>query len=95
MKLIFERSSQISSRRSSCPEEFNSKLFFVFPSSPFVHNSSTSQSRFAIFGIPPELKSFLKDSIKVEEGFAYLPNLPGLGIDLDWDFIDNTTFKKI
>ena len=46
--------------------------------------------------VPYEYFNFgLKDSIKVEEGFAYLPNLPGLGIDLDWDFIDNTTFKKI
>ena len=37
----------------------------------------------------------LKESIEVKNGFAHLPTKPGLGIDLDWDFIDNTTFKKI
>ncbi len=37
----------------------------------------------------------LKESIQVKEGYAYLPNSPGLGIDLDWDFIDNCTFEKI
>jgi L-alanine-DL-glutamate epimerase-like enolase superfamily enzyme len=37
----------------------------------------------------------LKEDIKVEKGQAYLPDKPGLGIDLDWDFIDNSTFKKI
>ena len=36
----------------------------------------------------------LKESIKVEGGLAHLPSKPGLGIDLDWDFIDNSTFKK-
>ena len=36
----------------------------------------------------------LKDKIKVENGSAQLPSKPGLGIELDWDFIDNTTFKK-
>ena len=35
----------------------------------------------------------LKNNIKIENGYAHLPNKPGLGIDLDWDFIDNTTFK--
>ena len=36
----------------------------------------------------------LKESIKVADGFAYLPSNPGLGIDFDWDFIDHSTFKK-
>ena len=46
--------------------------------------------------MPYEYFNFgLKDSIKVENGYAHLPSEPGLGIDLDWDFIDNTTFKKI
>ena len=36
----------------------------------------------------------LKEKIKVENGSAQLPSKPGLGIELDWDFIDNTTFKK-
>ena len=34
------------------------------------------------------------ESIEVKNGFAHLPTKPGLGIDLDWDFIDNSTFKK-
>ena len=37
----------------------------------------------------------LKESIHIKNGHAQLPNKPGLGIDLDWDFIDNTTFKKL
>ena len=45
--------------------------------------------------VPYEYFNFgLKESIKVENGFAHLPTNPGLGIDLDWDFIDNSTFKK-
>lgn len=35
----------------------------------------------------------LKESIKIENGHAHLPQKPGLGIDLDWDFIDNATFE--
>jgi len=46
--------------------------------------------------VPYEYFNFgLKKPINVKDGFAYLPNDPGLGVDLDWDFIDNTTFKKI
>ena len=44
--------------------------------------------------VPYEYFNFgLKNNIKIENGYAHLPNKPGLGIDLDWDFIDNTTFK--
>lgn len=35
----------------------------------------------------------LMEPIKVERGEAILPQKPGLGIDLNWDFIDNCTFK--
>ena len=46
--------------------------------------------------VPYELFNFgLKEDIKVENGYAHLPTKPGLGIDLDWDFIDNSTFKKL
>jgi L-alanine-DL-glutamate epimerase-like enolase superfamily enzyme len=46
--------------------------------------------------LPYELFNFgLKESIDVKDGYAQLPSKPGLGIDLDWDFIDNTTFKKV
>ena len=46
--------------------------------------------------VPYEYFNFgLKQPIKVENGQAYLPSKPGLGIDLDWDFIDNTTFKTL
>jgi L-alanine-DL-glutamate epimerase-like enolase superfamily enzyme len=34
----------------------------------------------------------LKEQIRVEKGHAILPTKPGLGIDLDWDFIDRCTF---
>ena len=45
--------------------------------------------------VPYEYFNFgLKDPIKIIDGKAQLPNGPGLGIDLDWDFIDNSTFKK-
>ena len=44
--------------------------------------------------VPLEYFKFgLKKDIKIENGYAHLPNKPGLGIDLDWDFIDNNTFK--
>ena len=29
--------------------------------------------------------------VKVKDGYAHLPSKPGLGIELDWDFIENTT----
>jgi L-alanine-DL-glutamate epimerase-like enolase superfamily enzyme len=46
--------------------------------------------------LPYDLFNFgLKESIQIKDGYAQLPNKPGLGIDLDWDFIDNTTFKKV
>lgn len=35
----------------------------------------------------------LKEPIDVRDGVAYLPQAPGLGIDLDWDFIENCTLK--
>ncbi|WP_068313710.1 enolase C-terminal domain-like protein [Polycladidibacter hongkongensis] len=35
----------------------------------------------------------LKEDIHIENGMAHLPQKPGLGIDLDWDFIDNCTQK--
>ena len=45
--------------------------------------------------VPYEYFNFgLKESIKVENGFAHLPTNPGLGIELDWHLIDNSTFKK-
>ena len=43
--------------------------------------------------VPYEYFDFgLKEPIKIVDGFAQLPEGPGLGIDLDWDFIDNSTF---
>ncbi len=44
--------------------------------------------------VPYEYFNFgLKEPITIDKGQAYLPSGPGLGIDLDWNFIDNTTFK--
>ena len=44
--------------------------------------------------VPYEYFDFgLKESIKIVDGSAQLPEGPGLGIDLDWDFIDNSTFE--
>lgn len=34
----------------------------------------------------------LKEPIRIEAGQAILPQKPGLGIELDWDLIDNCTF---
>ena len=35
----------------------------------------------------------LAEPIKIEDGHALLPEGPGLGIDLDWDLIDNCTVE--
>ena len=57
---------------------------------------SKKNSEFFEVLVPYDYFNFgLKEDIKVEKGQAYLPDKPGLGIDLDWDFIDNSTFKKI
>ena len=37
----------------------------------------------------------LKEPIKIEDGYAILPSGPGLGIDLDWEFIDKCTFAVL
>lgn len=35
----------------------------------------------------------LAESIRIENGHACLPEKPGLGIELDWNLIDNSTYK--
>lgn len=35
----------------------------------------------------------LAEDIRIENGHAHLPQAPGLGIELDWDFIENATIK--
>jgi L-alanine-DL-glutamate epimerase-like enolase superfamily enzyme len=37
----------------------------------------------------------LKEPLPIREGRAHLPQKPGLGIDLDWDLIDNATFDRL
>jgi L-alanine-DL-glutamate epimerase-like enolase superfamily enzyme len=42
---------------------------------------------------PTELFDFgLASPIRIEAGHAVLPDGPGLGIALDWDFIEDSTF---
>jgi len=36
----------------------------------------------------------LEQPIDIRDGHAHLPQSPGLGIGLDWDFIDNCTIKE-
>jgi L-alanine-DL-glutamate epimerase-like enolase superfamily enzyme len=35
----------------------------------------------------------LKTPIQIDNGYAVLPSGPGLGIELDWDFIENCTVE--
>ena len=37
----------------------------------------------------------LTESIAIVDGMAQLPTEPGLGIDFDWDLIDNATFARL
>ena len=37
----------------------------------------------------------LTEPLPIENGVAHLPARPGLGRDLDWDFIDNTTIATV
>jgi L-alanine-DL-glutamate epimerase-like enolase superfamily enzyme len=37
----------------------------------------------------PQLESITKTGLNVHEGYAYPSNEPGLGIDWDWDALDN------
>ena len=58
-------------------------------------SSNIKNSEFFEVLVPYDYFNFgLKESINVSNGMAHLPSKPGLGIDLDWDFIDNSTFKK-
>ena len=71
----------------------DSEIFFL-NEDPYLETIKNSE--FFEVLVPYEYFNFgLTDSIKVENGYAHLPSKSGLGIDLDWDFIDNTTFKKI
>jgi L-alanine-DL-glutamate epimerase-like enolase superfamily enzyme len=46
--------------------------------------------------LPTEYFDFgLKESLRIESGQAILPQAPGLGIDLDWDFIDACTLEVL
>ena len=73
--------------------EKNGRDYFFVSNNDF--EKSIKNSEFFEVLVPYEYFNFgLKESIKVEKGLAILPNKPGLGIELDWDFIDNSTFKK-
>ena len=38
----------------------------------------------------------MKTPIQVDaEGYAHPPELPGIGVDWDWDFIEKCTTKKM
>ena len=44
--------------------------------------------------VPESFFAFgLKQPLAIENGMAVLPEGPGLGIDYDWDFIDNATYR--
>ncbi len=46
--------------------------------------------------LPTERFNFgLKEDIHIENGEAILPQTPGLGIELDWDFIENCTLEML
>lgn len=38
---------------------------------------------------------FIRNPLKIEDGMVRMPEKPGLGIDLDWNVIDNMTEKTI
>ena len=61
---------------------------------PALYTAAIKNSEFFEVLVPYEYFDFgLKEPIKIVDGFAQLPEGPGLGIDLDWDFIDNSTFE--
>jgi L-alanine-DL-glutamate epimerase-like enolase superfamily enzyme len=36
----------------------------------------------------------MKRPIEIDsEGYAHVPEVPGIGVDCDWDFIENCTVK--
>lgn len=46
--------------------------------------------------LPTEYFAFgLKEPLRVEDGHALLPQEPGLGLELDWDFIENCTLEVL
>jgi L-alanine-DL-glutamate epimerase-like enolase superfamily enzyme len=46
---------------------------------------------------PPEAMSFgMKRPLEIDgEGYAHPPQQPGIGVDFDWDFIDQHTVRKL
>ena len=58
--------------------------------------AAVRNSEFFELLVPDENYAFgLAEPIRIEEGFAILPEGPGLGIDLDWNLIDNSTFAVL
>jgi L-alanine-DL-glutamate epimerase-like enolase superfamily enzyme len=38
----------------------------------------------------------MKTPLQIDaEGYAHPPGTPGIGVDLDWNFIDDCTLKKL
>ena len=61
-----------------------------------LHLCSATHSRFFEVLWPREPFTFgLAEPLPVTNGIAGLPEAPGLGIDLDWDVIDDTTVAKV
>ncbi|MEM0915089.1 MAG: enolase C-terminal domain-like protein [Planctomycetota bacterium] len=55
-------------------------------------NAAIKNSEFFEVLLPTSYYDFgLKEPIKIEDGHAVLPDGPGLGIELDWDLIDDCT----
>mgnify|MGYP000996669172 CR=1 FL=1 len=42
-----------------------------------------------------DVQPFIRNPLKLENGMVRMPEKPGLGIDLDWNVIDNMTEKTI
>lgn len=58
--------------------------------------AAVKNSEFFELLVPDSHYAFgLKEPIRIEDGYAILPDKPGLGIDLDWDLIDNCTFDVL
>jgi L-alanine-DL-glutamate epimerase-like enolase superfamily enzyme len=62
-----------------------------------LHCCSISNCEFFELLYPLSYMEFgMKKRIEIDsEGYAHPPTVPGIGVEFDWDFIDNCTVKKL
>ncbi|MEM7047453.1 MAG: enolase C-terminal domain-like protein [Pseudomonadota bacterium] len=76
--------------------EIHTAIFYPLELVNLHINGAIGHSTYFELLWPREIFDFgLTAPLPIKDGIATLPTKPGLGIELDWDFIDNVTFATL